>query len=182
METNLSDFEKEVPTRSSFLTVLCVLTFIGSGWAILSSIWTFTTASKSAVMISQTTHIEKDSTFKKDSIQISDTHKTSKVFERNIKASLSKMFTKKNLQKTAIGSLISALLTLIGALLMWRLNRSGFYLYIAGVFVGILFPLILYGNNLIAIGISSFSSFFGLVFIALYALNLKSMKQGNGQN
>src|SRR5674476_1399754 len=150
METNLSDFENEVPTRSSFLTVLCVLTFIGSGWAILSSIWTFTTASKSAVMISQTSHIQTDSTFKKDSIQIGNTHKTSKVFEGNIKA------------------FISALLTLLGALLMWRLNRRGFYLYIAGVLVGILFPLILYGHNLIAIGISSFSSFFGLLFIALY--------------
>src|SRR5674476_1259352 len=162
MQTNLSDFENEATTRSSFLTVLCVLTFIGSGWAILSSIWTFTTASKSAVMISQTSHIQTDSTFKKDSIQIGNTHKTSKVFEGNIKASL------------------SALLTLLGALLMWRLNRRGFYLYIAGVLVGILFPLILYGHNLIAIGISSFSSFFGLLFIALYALNLKSMKQGNG--
>jgi hypothetical protein len=180
METNLSDFENEAPSRSSFLTVLCVLTFIGSGWAILSSIWTFTTASKSAVIISQTSHIQTDSTFKKDSIQIGNPHKTSKVFEGNIKVSLSKMFTKENLQKTAIGSFISALLTLLGALLMWRLNRRGFYLYIAGVLVGILSPLILYGHNLIAIGISSFSSFFGLLFIALYALNLKSMKQGNG--
>jgi len=56
------------------------------------------------------------------------------------------------------------------------LFKKGFYLYIIGVIIGLVIPFYLYGGNLIAVGISSVSGFFGLVFIALYALNLKSMK------
>jgi hypothetical protein len=76
----------------------------------------------------------------------------------------------------AIGSLVAALLTLSGALLMWQLKRNGFYLYIAGVAVGIIIPFYVFGNDLVAVGASSFANFFGLIFIALYALNLKSLK------
>ncbi len=92
-------------------------------------------------------------------------------------ATLSKMFTEENIKKGAIGSLLAALLTLSGALLMWRLKKSGFYLYIGGVLVGLIVPLVIYGNNFLAVGISSFGAFFGLIFIALYALNLKSMNR-----
>ena len=84
--------------------------------------------------------------------------------------------TEENIRKSAIGATISGLFTLIGALLMWRLRRTGFYLYIAGIIVGLVVPFYLYGNNILALGISSFSSFFGLVFIALYALNIKSLR------
>ncbi|MDP4285387.1 MAG: hypothetical protein Q8891_13255 [Bacteroidota bacterium] len=182
MENNFSDFEMEPLKRSSFLTVLCVLTFVGSGWALLSSIWTFSSASKTSETISQRTNMRLDSTLKNDSVQLNNGHQRPSFFRLKTISSLSKIFTKENLQKSAVGSFISAILTLLGALFMWRLQRKGFYLYIFGIFAGIIFPLIIYGNNLVAIGISSFSSFFGLVFIALYALNLKSMKPGNGQN
>ncbi len=182
METNLDDFEAEPLRRSSFLTTLCILTFIGSGWAIISSFLTYNSASKSAGIFSQTKHVKMDSTFRKDSIKFGTSRKKDLMFEGKMKVTLSEMFTEENLRKSAIGNFISALLTLTGALFMWRLNRRGFYLYILGVIVGILVPLYLFGNNLIAIGISSFSSFFGLIFIALYALNLKSMKQANSEN
>ncbi|MDQ6890443.1 MAG: hypothetical protein M3Z56_09240, partial [Bacteroidota bacterium] len=66
---------------------------------------------------------------------------------------------------------------LVGAILMWQLRRTGFYLYIIGVIIGIIVPFYLYGNNLIAVGISAFTSFFGLVFIALYALNFRSFRK-----
>ena len=83
-----------------------------------------------------------------------------------------------NIRKTAVGRFISFLRTLSGALLMWWLYRKGFYLYILGVVFGIMVPFYLYGNDFLAIGVSSFGNFFGLVFIALYALNLKSMTNG----
>ena len=90
--------------------------------------------------------------------------------------SFSKMFTEATIKKNAIGTIVSAIFTLIGAWMMWRLKRVGFYLYIGGVIIGIIVPFYLYGNNILAIGISAFSSFFGLVFIALYALNFKSFR------
>ncbi len=176
MEKNLYEFESEPEKRPSFLTWLCILTFIGSGWAIVSHIWSYTTAAKTSTMFSQNVDIKKDSTLQKDTATIAIDKKHSSL-EGNIKASFSKILQEDNIRKIAIGGLIAALLTLTGALFMWHLKKQGFYIYILGVVVGILVPFYIFGNDLIAVGASSFANFFGLVFIALYALNLKSMSR-----
>ena len=181
MENNLYDFEKEPETRPSFLTWLCILTFIGSGWAIVSSIWSYSTAHKAATMFSQGIQNKRDSAISVDSTAKIDTAKIrikqrESLFEGKMKASFSKMLKEENIRGAAIGGFIAALLTLSGALLMWWLKRKGFYLYIAGVVFGILVPFYLFGNDFLAVGASAFASFFGLVFIALYALNFKSLK------
>jgi hypothetical protein len=80
------------------------------------------------------------------------------------------------LRKLAQGNLVAALFTLGGALLMWRLRRMGFYFYITGVIFSLAVPFYIFGNDFIAVGATSFNNFFGLVFIALYALNLKAMR------
>ena len=176
MEKNLYEFESEPEKRPSFLTWLCILTFIGSGWAIISCIWSYTTAAKTSTMFSQNIEMKRDSTLQKDTAAVAIDQKHS-TFEGNIKASFSKILKEENIRKTAIGGFIAALLTLTGALLMWHLKKQGFFIYILGVVFGILVPFYIFGNDLIAVGASSFANFFGLVFIALYALNLKSMER-----
>jgi hypothetical protein len=84
--------------------------------------------------------------------------------------------TADNIRKKAIGSIISGILTLLGAILMWQLNKKGFYIYIAGILFEIIVPVYLYGTNIMSFGITFLSGFFGLLFIALYALNIKSMR------
>ncbi len=177
MESNLAEFEEEPQTRSTLLTFLCILTFIGSGWTIISSTWAYSSASKTAQMISSV-HQENinDSTFRQDSAREVNTQRRKSDFGFKMMATVSKMMTADNIRKNAIGAIISALFTLLGAIFMWNLKRIGFYLYILGTLIGIAVPFYLYGNNLMAVGLSSFSNFFGLLFIALYALNLKSMK------
>jgi len=178
MEKNLYEFEAEPEKRPSFLTWLCILTFIGSGWAIISCIWSYTTANQTAAMFSQNINNRKDSTLRLDS-NTATLEKKQGRFEGKIKASFSKILKEDNIRKAAIGGFIASLLTLAGAILMWNLRRQGFYIYFLGVFFGILVPFYLFGNDLIAIGATSFANFFGLVFIALYALNLKSMRKRN---
>lgn len=176
MENNLYDYEMEPEKRSSFLTWLCILTFIGSGWAIISSIWSYTTAHETSMAVSGNFNAQmKDSTVQNDTANVT-IKKNHSPLGAKMKASLSKIFKEGNIRKMAIGSLVAALLTLFGALLMWQLKRNGFYLYIAGVAVGIIIPFYVFGNDLVAVGASSFANFFGLIFIALYALNLKSLK------
>ena len=177
MESNLNEFEKEPRLRPVLLTVLCILTFIGSGWTILSSAWGYSTASQTVRMFSSTgMGRPNDSTLGKDSVTKGIRHKERSPFGEKIMISVSKILTEDNIRKSAIGATISGLFTLLGALLMWRLRRNGFYLYIMGIIVGLVVPIYLYGNNILAIGMSTFSSFFGLVFIALYALNIKSLR------
>jgi type III secretory pathway component EscR len=174
MNKNSYDYETEPPARSSFLTVLCILTFIGSGWGILSSAWTFSTASETASIFKEPRQSNNESA-NIDSAQLNRSRARS-AFEKKMKTSFSDLLTADHIRKSAIGTIVAALFTLLGALLMWRLKRIGFYLYIAGVLVALIFPFYLYNNNFLAAGMSAVSSFFGLIFIALYALNFKSLK------
>jgi hypothetical protein len=184
MQSSLDDFEKEPNLRPTLLTVLCILTFIGSGWTIISGAFSYSTASRSAVIFSSARNqtvgdstIQSDPAIRmKNDSGMRNGRKNRGPFGVKMMASLSKVMTEDNIRKNAIGNIISALLTLLGAFLMWRLKRSGFYLYIFGVIVGLVVPFYLYGNNLLAVGISSATTFFGLVFIALYALNIKNLR------
>jgi len=174
MHESSYDYESQPEKRPSFLTWLCILTFIGSGWALISCVWTYNMAAKTNFIFQEKIRVKKDSTSLHDTANIRRREKAS-ALEGKIKTSLSKIVNAENMRKAAIGGFIASLLTLAGAILMWNLRRQGFYIYILGVIFGILVPFYLYGNDLIAVGATSFANFFGLVFIALYALNLKSM-------
>ena len=177
MESSSTGFDEEDHTRPTLLTVLCVLTFIGSSWLIVTNIWAYGTASKSAEMISAATKMEvNDSAFQKDSTQAKVIRKKRSLFGEKMMLSVAKIMTADNIRKNAAGTILSALITLFGALFMWWLKRRGFYIYIAGTMLGIGIPLYFYGVNMTSIGISFFPGFFGLVFTALYALNIKSLR------
>lgn len=203
--------------RPTFLTVLCILTFVGSGWALFSSITSYNSAETTTAVFNDSLVARKtierdtfnnengrgsvdsvkiqqdsmdtlmDSTYGEspisgDSTSTVDTVTSEKEFEmgnilgEKMKKNIMDMISVEKIKKSAMGSFIAALFTLSGAISMWLLRRFGFYLYIIGIIIGIVVPFYIYGNNLLAIGISGFGSFFGLVFIALYALNLKPMK------
>lgn len=194
------DSEPRPEKRNTFLTVLCILTFIGSGWALISSGIAYTTAGKTVQLIKDSTNLDpKVDTVKLNSADTSMPSGSSDSVENQIdtvaisnttdsvnrphgvevrmKKSLEVMLTKENIEHKAIGDFISALLTLTGAILMWFLRKSGFFLYVLGIAVSIAVPFYLYSNDFLAVGMSMIGPFFGLVFIALYALNLKTMRK-----
>jgi hypothetical protein len=181
MKSNSYDFETEPEKRPTFLTWLCILTFVGSGWAIFSCIWSYTTAAHTARTVSVFSHpsrMETDSSVKKGDTARIRTRRREGIMGNRVRASFSKILQEDNLRKEAIGGFIAALLTLSGALLMWWRRKEGFYVYILGVIFGIMVPFYLFGNDLIAVGATAFQNLFGLVFIALYALNLSAMRYG----
>ena len=69
MESNLNEFEKEPRLRPTLLTVLCILTFIGSGYSIVKGVYSYSMAAESVRMFSSSgIRRQNDSTLEKDSV------------------------------------------------------------------------------------------------------------------
>lgn len=165
-------FEKE-PTpieRPVFLKVLCILTFIGSGYGLINSSIAYWKANDIANLFTQgKTEIRTDMNRKKR-----DTAAISLV--NNIMKNMDTIATPQNLRRSATGTFISSVICLLGAVLMWRLRKAGFYIYTAGTLTGIALPLFLFGSNFITNMSAAFLGFIGILFVIFYAMNLKSMK------
>jgi hypothetical protein len=151
--------------RTTFLTVICILTFLGSGWGIVKSIRDFMTADTISGIASEVVE-ERESQIDKENVP---------GFVKKIIRSVNESIDPGSIRKDSIISLISNLLTLAGALLMWNLKRPGFYIYLAGVIVIVISPLLM-GTLVEVIG-GSIRGFIGVVFIVMYAVNLKYMSK-----
>jgi hypothetical protein len=161
METEVIS-ETPKAARPTFLVILCILTFIGSSYSIYSGTKEYFTADVTARMVSEAGEKASD--------QIAD--KPQPDFVKNMLNALSSM-SADMLRKSAIISLISALLTLTGAILMWTLRKNGFYLYVGGWLVSIIGTVVLFGGSLIGIAAGGLSAFVAIIFIILYGVNLK---------
>jgi hypothetical protein len=168
-----SEPEQALPTqRSTFLTVLCVLTFLGSAFGIFQGITAFVSADK------MVTEMNKNITEQEKATKEIEQKKNDPGSKFALKMIDSvKGLTAEKLKQSSIASSLANVLTLLGALLMWRLNRKGFYLYVAGIIATVAAPFIIFGSgNIMAIFGSAIPAFFGVIFIAMYAFNLKDMK------
>lgn len=167
----LQEYEQRPVGRPTFLTVLCILTFIGSGWGVIGSAIQYASAGVQAQSLS----ITKDK-MSKDIAKKDPDDKGAQFAEKMI-SSVSGSFTEKNIKNVAIASILGSLLCLGGAFLMWGLKKTGFYLYVAGILIGIIAPFVIFGTgNLMAVISSVGAGFIGIVFIILYGVNLKHMR------
>lgn len=155
------------PARPVFLTVLCILTFIGSGWAIVSGISSYLTADTTADIVQAAMEDAKD--------KIDDAGGSSKMAEKMISGA-SEMVKPENLKKSALFSIIAAVCTLGGAILMFTLKKTGYWLYILGTAISIAGPFYIFGGNLISMLSTVLIGIVGIVFVILYGLNLKYLK------
>lgn len=157
-------FETNKPMRSNFLTVLCILTFIGSGWSVLSNL-----------MGLLTTGIQNMTA---EMSQFSSNGNMGSSFLTAFTSSAMELMQVAALHATSInlwGLLLSAG-SLFGAILMFRLKRTGFYLYVVAQIIQ-LFVLPMYAGFSIAVLVGVlFSAFFTLLFIILYAVNVRQLK------
>jgi len=155
--------------RSSFLTVICILTFLGSGWGVIKCIRQYATANTISTIASEV--IER-----RESL-INEENAPS--FVKRIIASVNENIGPESIRTYSIIGLFSNLLKLVGAILMWKLRKAGFYLYLAGVLVIVGSPLMM--GQLIGIISGFIRGFIGVIFIVMFAVNLKYMnKSGSG--
>lgn len=166
--TDFTSSTSETPThgvRNTFLTVICILTFIGSGWGVVKAVQNYFTADVTAQIGTGAIQTAQD--------QISEKGVKAPDFVKQIIGSVEADMNPDFLRKLAIFSFISSLLTLSGAIVMWNLKKFGFYMYILGIIIEVIAPLTM-GKLVGAIG-ASIMGFVGVIFIVMYAVNLKQM-------
>jgi hypothetical protein len=155
--------------RPTFLTVLCILTFVGSSYMIISSLLGGITSKAS-------TEILNESKREIDSIA-----KTASSPEEKRAMKMVTKFTEGldpvKLQQSNWAQAVASVFCLLGAFLMWKLKRIGFYAYLLGTLIGVVAPFVILGtDNLIAVLSATFMAFIGIVFCILYGLNYKHLK------
>ena len=149
--------------RPTLLTVLCILSFIGSGFGVLANL--------TAIIAAPVLDFFQDSTFNATFSQLGDN-----AGDEFIKQALDMaLLVMDNFLAIVLSKFILYVLSLVGAIMMFQMKKIGFYLYIVAQ-VGFLFigPFFL-GWNIIVGSAMFFSAFFSVLFIALYSINLKHM-------
>ncbi len=149
--------------RPGLLTALCILTFIGSGFGILNNIF--------GMIMSPIKDLFGPEFFETALDNVHDDF-ARKFVEQAFE------IAKKAIEHIFEISLTQFLLyaaSLTGAILMFQLKKNGFYIYSAAqVLLLFVAPAFIGFNLFVNIGIL-FGSVFTILFIALYAINLKKM-------
>ena len=141
--------------RSQYLTLLCILTFLSCAWGLSDAIVSFVQADA----VSETLYVPTDKPAPK-------TDKQSKpYFEDRSSDDVPLPDDPARVKLLGVAQFVYALLTLIGAVLMFRLRRIGFWVYVAGVVGGLVLPVALAGFSALN---TSFGVFFSILFAGLY--------------
>ena len=173
IQTNTS-FEEAMsaPKRPQFLTVLCVLSFIMCAFLFLSGVW-------NAIQNTPEHLLESAEQVRSFSPEMAD----------QIEQQAVAMQESTYMQIRPYLDLVFVLITFLGVLMMWKLNKKGFWLYLVGELAPYL-GLIFAAKETMAMMNSSGKAgqiggaiaivlmvIFDIAFIAMYAVNLKHMKQ-----
>jgi len=155
--------------RPDFLLVLCILTFIGSGFGLVNACTNYINADVLTEIARDALEKSKHEAGK----EFSGTEK--RVAEKMINGVTSMMDPEK-LKQNYLLTFIGNILTLAGGILMYRLRKSGFWVYIAGTVLLVATPVIIFGvGNMFSLGITFMLGIVGILFIVLYSLNLKHL-------
>jgi hypothetical protein len=155
--------------RPTFLTVLCILTFIGSGWGVLSQLFSLLFTN----LVDVSAQTEQLNTMMDNMESGAGTSFLSGILSSSQEVMQATMMHAKSI---AVISLVLSLLSLCGAILMFSLRRIGFYIYTVAQLLLLFVVPYFAGFSMIVVMGMLFSALFTVVFIILYALNLKAMR------
>lgn len=156
------------PVRPTFLLVICILTFIGSGWSVLSNLFSLFTAG----MMDGSLQIEQYSNM----MENIEGSASSSFLTGFLNSSMEVLqATAAHAREIAVMQLVLSVISLLGAIMMLQLRRFGFYLYTAVQILALfVLPYFAGFSTLVVIGML-WSAFISLIFIILYAVNLRYM-------
>jgi len=150
--------------RSTFLSVLCILSFLGSGFSLFNNIM--------GMIVSPIFNFFNPSIFQEAL--------------SNVKEPIAREFVGKAFEiaqhamdhafEIACTNSILYACSLLGAILMFKLKKSGFYLYIFAQIAILFVPALFIGFNIITNMGILMGSFMTIVFIILYSINYKHLQ------
>ena len=160
------------PLRPVVLTILCYLTLFASSYMMLSAFAGVFDPEEVTKAFNKS--LENWETVFGKTLEADPAGKEQ--FEKAMEE-FSYANTRSNMRDYSFFSLVSNLLTLIGAVLMLRLKKNGFRLYVLGCIIGVISPMIVFGaGNLLGLSYAMFSGFSSVLFILLYGFKLKYME------
>jgi hypothetical protein len=143
------------------LNILTILTFIGCGFSILTSLFTKPIMEFSLKMLNK--GLEKSSEMSANEV--------AKIVKQ--KESIEALL--ENAVVLGITAFIGGILCLVGAIMMRKFKKDGFWIYVAGQLIPFIAGLVLLGTKQFT-GISSYiGAAIPFVFIALYAAQRKHL-------
>jgi len=152
------------PARPGFLKVLCILSFIGTPLGLISGIMNYFTYKALAAGGDMLGSIAGSSEASEQLNQAMD--------------SMASVLGGIDYNAIATGYIVVGLLNLIifaGALMMWNLKKTGFYIYTLGQLAQVASFFLLIGG-LIGGMMGVVTAIFNVAFIIMYAVNLKHLK------
>ncbi len=153
--------------RPVFLTVVCILSYVGLGMSILNGL--------AGALFGRLTTLFAP-LVKKAMQEDVDLEDIPERLRDLIVNSLSAVHKAMEYATTmAILSVVLYLIALLGVIYMWQLKKSGFYLYTGAKIFIVLIPFIFLGFNFLTYIALVVNGLFVLLFIILYAVNLKHM-------
>ncbi len=158
--------------RPTLLRVLCILTFVAGGMGFLDGIRTYVNADVFSGIVDQSLLQARE----KMNEEVKGDARAERVVESLM--SHSAAFSEPaNLKKSSLFKILANLIALVGAYLMFKMRRSGYWVYLCSSLVSIVSPLAVYGvHNLLAVSIAVILTIIGVVLAGLYALNIKHME------
>ncbi|GEM_PF-352399 len=160
--------------RPTFLSVLCILTWVGCAISLYSSLNQILGPSPRENMMKMATQADKLDGAAKEMIESSVDF-----FSANLE-----LLEKWTLPTGIIGFLCTGLCA-FGAFYMWKLKKIGFPIYAVGEIIPLLIGLFMYFNlhftgssmmNMIMKGGTLFNLIIGAAFVIMYSVNLKHLK------
>ncbi len=153
-ETTQSNAGGTAPQRPVFLTVLCILSFIAAGFAIIGYVFAITAMGAVSAMASGMSNMAGEAG------------------EAGAALSAAMQSAGPSIGLTwayVIVGFVTVLVGLFGVIKMWKLQKQGFFLYVGANVVSVIMTIVYSGFSVMGL-------VFPVLFIVLYGLNLKHLK------
>ena len=157
------------PKRPTLLTVICILSFLFGAYSLYSDIRLgFTDAAQQDLE-------EAQAQIQESMDQMGDAASSPMVAQMMESAMAMAEKSVEQAKPMAYTGLVLTIIGLIGVWLMWNLRKNGFWLYLISSIGSLITPVVFLGGGMMTILSVGLIGLVSILFIILYAVNLKHM-------